>query len=136
MMGIMNSDPSINKIGHGEFGDIYCGARGDFAVNFLLGNRGGEVRGAFVREDLGEIDLIWGEDGSSGYGLAKIAEKHPEAIFQLALSVEHGKVVKTFPDRKIIIADENGQKSVIDLRYKDTKKIWLVTSYIPTNPIK
>jgi hypothetical protein len=136
MMGIMNTDPLINKVEHGEFGEIYRGLKGDFAVSFLLGKRGGEVHGAFVREDIGKIDLLWGEAGSNGYGLAKIAEKHPEAIFRLAFSVEKGKVIKTFLDRKIIIADENGQKSVIDLRYKDTKKIWLVTSYIPTNPIK
>ena len=135
-MGFMDFNPITTKIGYGEFGDIYFGPKGDVAVQFLIGCRGGEVYGAFNRADIGEIDLIWGEGGSNGYGLAKIAEKHPEAILQLASSVENGKVIKILPDRKIIIADENGQKSVIDLRYKDTKKIWLVTSYIPEGPIK
>lgn len=118
-------------IGRGEFGDIYSNIEGDEAVRFLLQIKTGEVRGAFVRPDIGKIDLIWGQSGEDGYGLAKISEKHPEAILTLSHSIETGTVVKNFPDRKIIISDENGQKSVIDLRYKDGSKTWLVTSYIP-----
>ncbi len=119
------------KIGHGEFGDIYAGIKGQAAIDFLIKIETGEVRGAFVRQDIGKIDLVWGQGGENGYGLAKISEKHPEAIARLSYCIETGITVKSFPDRKIIVSDENGQKSVIDLRYKDRSKTWLVTSYIP-----
>jgi hypothetical protein len=127
----MEPYPLAKKIGHGDFGDIYSGIVGDEAIQFLLSVRSGEVRAAFHRPDIGDIDLIWGQGGADGYGLAKIVEKHPEAIFLLSRSVEGGVVVKELPDRKIIVFYENGQKSVIDLRYKEKAKTWLVTSYIP-----
>jgi len=86
IVGGMNTKNSAKKIGHGEFGDIYSGVKGDAAIQLLLRLKAGEVRGAFVRSDIGGIDLI---------------------------------------------SDENGQKSVVGLCYKDKSKIWLVTSYIP-----
>lgn len=127
----MEDNNVVRKIGCGEFGNIYAGIKGDRAVQFLLQLQAGEIRGAFARSDIGEIDLIWGQGGEHGYGLAKIWEKHPEAIPALSRSVETGKVVESFLDRKIIISDENGQKSVVDLCYKNNSKTWLVTSYIP-----
>ena len=131
IVGGMESINTAKKIGYGEFGGIYSNIEGDEAVRFLLQIKTGEVRGAFVRPDIGEIDLVWGQSGEDGYGLAKISEKHPEAILTLSHSIATGTVVKSLPDRKIIISNENGKKSVIDLRYKDRSKTWLVTSYIP-----
>jgi hypothetical protein len=127
----MENNNTAKKVGCGEFGDIYLGIKGDVAIRFLLRIKSGEVRGAFFRLDIGEIDLVWGQDGENGYGLAKILEKHPEAISGLSLSIETGIIVESFLDRKIIISGENGQKSVVDLCYRDRRKTWLVTSYIP-----
>ncbi len=64
-------------------------AKGKEAVAKLLQERRGQVAGAFYREDLGYIDLVWGVNatdlkglrGANGkpikpYGLSKILEKH------------------------------------------------------------
>jgi hypothetical protein len=56
-----NNNNAIRKIGRGEFGDIYTGIKGDEAIQFLLQLKTGEVCGAFVRLDIGEIDLIGGQ---------------------------------------------------------------------------
>ncbi|WP_275897247.1 PBECR2 nuclease fold domain-containing protein, partial [Helicobacter suis] len=51
------------------------------AIAKLLETKEGQVAGAFYREDLGDIDLVWGEirdqkGNLQGYGLSKIVEKH------------------------------------------------------------
>ncbi|CCF81039.1 hypothetical protein HBZS_114880 [Helicobacter bizzozeronii CCUG 35545] len=55
--------------------------KGAQAVAKLLQEKRGQVAGAFYREDLGHIDLVWGkvkDKGSKaeGWGLSKILEKH------------------------------------------------------------
>ncbi len=61
----------------GPFGKIYTQFRGKprEAVTFLLAKRDGEAIGALHHKDVGEIDLVWGEEGSAhsdGFGLAKL----------------------------------------------------------------
>ncbi|WP_459177885.1 putative barnase/colicin E5 family endoribonuclease, partial [Helicobacter salomonis] len=55
--------------------------KGKEAVAKLLQERRGQVAGAFYREDLGHIDLVWGNvegkgNKATGWGLSKILEKH------------------------------------------------------------
>ncbi|WP_104753565.1 putative barnase/colicin E5 family endoribonuclease [Helicobacter salomonis] len=55
--------------------------KGSQAVAKLLQERRGQVAGAFYREDLGYIDLVWGNvegkgNKATGWGLSKILEKH------------------------------------------------------------
>ncbi len=121
----------IMEIGVGEFGPIYEGVKGKEAVDFLLAQGKGEIKDAFYHKDIGNIDLIWGKGGKDGYGLAKIAWKHPEALPSLAKSIEKSEVVDRIPDRIILIDAENNQKSIVDLQFNYSVKTWIVTSYIP-----
>ncbi|WP_459177835.1 putative barnase/colicin E5 family endoribonuclease, partial [Helicobacter baculiformis] len=57
--------------------------KGAQAVAKLLEEQRGQVAGAFYREDLGYIDLVWGNlkgegRGAKGWGLSKIFAKHLE----------------------------------------------------------
>lgn len=58
-----------------EFGTNYAEYYHDGvgAVNKLLAEKKGQVVGAFYRDDLGDIDLVWGDEK---IGLNKIIEKH------------------------------------------------------------
>ncbi|EPU6443779.1 PBECR2 nuclease fold domain-containing protein, partial [Campylobacter upsaliensis] len=58
-----------------EFGTNYAEfyRDGKGAVEKLLAEKGGQVSGAFYKEGLGEIDLVWGDEK---IGLKKIIEKH------------------------------------------------------------
>ena len=127
---------AVHKIGIGEFGIIYCGITDQDAVDFLLQAQHGEVSSALEHSVLGKIDLIWGRETIGkklGYGLAKIAQKHPEALVSLAQQISSAKIIEELPARRILIAENNGQRSIIDLQWFDKKKIWLVNSYIPLN---
>ena len=59
----------------GIFGENYAEFKGkrQEAVNHLLKTKSGQVQGAFYRQDLGDIDLVWGNDE---IGLKKIISKH------------------------------------------------------------
>ncbi|WP_096015632.1 hypothetical protein [Campylobacter lanienae] len=66
-----------------EFGTNYAEFYHDGAnaIKKLLTERQGQVAGAFEREELGDIDLVWGEfevvkGEIKGYGLGKIEAKH------------------------------------------------------------
>lgn len=83
-----------------EFGTNYAEFYhdGDRAVTKLLLEKQGQVVGAFYKEGLGDIDLVWGEitNKNKGYGLAHIIDKHPDFdIHILPQIVEKGEIKQT-----------------------------------------
>ena len=70
----------------GDFGTILKDDHHDAqgAIAKLKELKDSEAVGALHHHDIGDIDLVWGEEGDSekkyagGYGLAKILKKHPE----------------------------------------------------------
>ncbi|OGH67771.1 MAG: hypothetical protein A3C15_02825 [Candidatus Magasanikbacteria bacterium RIFCSPHIGHO2_02_FULL_50_9b] len=114
--------------GKGGFGKIYSGITGQDAVNFLLCVKSGEIRNAFQHPALGFIDLVYGEMGKTGFGLAHILEKHPEIISNLHRFVINSKIVSQLPDRTILLYEPD-IKSIISLTWHEVDKKWLVTTY-------
>ncbi|GAA9537572.1 DUF3519 domain-containing protein [Helicobacter pylori] len=73
------------------------------ALEKLLQEKNGQVAGAAFRDDLGEIDFVWGKDGKDGYGLAHILEKREKQYTRLGLSAEQIKertdeLLKSIPE--------------------------------------
>ena len=63
----------------------------------MLETKEGQVAGAFYKEELGDIDVVWGVEGSSksdGWGLAKIAKYHPEVLGKLDDLIQDLPIVK------------------------------------------
>ncbi|CUU76627.1 Uncharacterised protein [Campylobacter hyointestinalis] len=93
-----------------EFGTNYAEFYhdGSNAIQKLLVEKQGQVAGAFEKEGK-DITLVWGIEGTShsdGYGLAKIAKYHPEAIDKLDNIISKGEFYK----------DEKGR---LNIRYND-----------------
>ncbi|WQV75443.1 DUF3519 domain-containing protein [Helicobacter pylori] len=79
-----------------EWGENYSEFKGDGlgAINKLLETKKGFVAGAFYKEGLGDIDLVWGTPktkDSNGYGLAHILEKREKQYKRLGLTNEQAK---------------------------------------------
>ncbi|MGL2841098.1 DUF3519 domain-containing protein, partial [Helicobacter pylori] len=79
-----------------EWGHNYSEFKGDGlgAINKLLETKKGFVAGAFYKEGLGDIDLVWGvpkTKDSNGYGLAHILEKREKQYKRLGLTNEQAK---------------------------------------------
>ena len=68
-------DEEPKPLGSGVFGNIYNQFKGKVkeAFDFLMKHKGGDLLGVFHRKDVGDIDLVWGDENG---GLAHILNKH------------------------------------------------------------
>lgn len=122
----------------GPFGKIYTQFRGKprEAVTFLLAKRDGEAIGALHHKDVGEIDLVWGEEGSAhsdGFGLAKLAKYHPEVLFNLQEILNDMVVTKRSANR--VQLESEKYKAAVRLTWDNQKKRWLLTMFEKKNSV-
>ncbi|ECK2611106.1 DUF3519 domain-containing protein [Campylobacter coli] len=117
-----------------EFGKNYAEYYhdGKGALQKLLIEKQGQVAGAFHRKDLGDIDLVWGAEGSSrsdGYGLSKIVKYHNEVLHQIDNIINEGELKRDNKGRLNI----EYKNSIIELRDnwkgEKNKNHWIITSY-------
>lgn len=131
-----------------NYAEFYHDGKG--AINKLLVEKQGQVAGAFEREGLGDIDLVWGEVTDAikhkGYGLSHILDKRIYQYMQQGLSkeeakqkaielinklpdiIKNGEIIKKPNEAIQIITDDT--KIVLKSNYygKPTNK-WIVTAY-------
>ncbi|MBF0456208.1 MAG: N-6 DNA methylase [Magnetococcales bacterium] len=97
------------------------------------GCRKPEPRWRLNHQEVGDIDLVWGKEGSAeknyedGYGLAKIAKKHPGIAEKLPEIISQ-MTVKQKGKNKIILAS-NSHKGIVSLDWYGKEKKWLLTAY-------
>ena len=111
----------------------------------------GQVAGAFHKEDLGDIDLVWGEVKGSGkdakgFGLSKILEKHIDDFKDFVGDTKEAKLVNGINEiieNGKVVKDSNGRRTIV---YNDYFKIglkqnwkgettpnnWVITAYEDT----
>ena len=68
-------DEEPKPVESGVFGNTYNQFNGKVkeAFDFLMKHKGGDLLGVFHRKDVGDIDLVWGDENG---GLAHILHKH------------------------------------------------------------
>lgn len=140
----MSTDPAYDKSDlhctddepiteEGAFGPIfreYSGKPAE-AVAHLLKARTGEVPGALHHPSIGEIDLVWGEEGagkSNGYGLAKIAKFHPEVLDELQDYLSEMHISSESANRYRLKSDTH--EAAVSKHWHGNKKTWLLTEYL------
>ena len=78
----------------GKYGPVYRQFAGKpkEAINFLREKQNGECVAALHRNDIGDIDIVWGKVTDpvkhKGYGLAYIIDKHEVGINKLGFNIE------------------------------------------------
>ena len=105
--------------------------QGQKAVDFIAKNKGGQVKGAFNRSDIGDIDIVWGEVTDpvkhTGYGISHIIDKHGDDFKGLGEAIQKGEI-KEETDNNIRI--EYGSFRVILRKHWNQKnKTWIVSGY-------
>ncbi|MGL2352672.1 DUF3519 domain-containing protein, partial [Helicobacter pylori] len=135
-----------------EWGHHYSEFKGDGlgAINKLLETKKGFVAGAFYKEGLGDIDLVWGTPktkDSVGYGLAHIIERRTANKINQGASEAEAKeyafnIVKSIPEvlekgtkgtdslGRVFVDYDNkrvGLNNIWDK--KDLENHWVVSSY-------
>ncbi|UOS63161.1 DUF3519 domain-containing protein [Helicobacter pylori] len=128
-----------------EWGHNYSEFKNDGlgAINKLLETKKGFVAGAFYKEGLGDIDLVW---GNKDYGLEHILKRQEEQALNNGINEQQAKeyamsVVKTIPEviEKGVKVERNGRMAIeyqnIRVGLKDNWKgeklpnHWVITGY-------
>ena len=122
----------IKPVGVGAFGNIYNQFRGNAkaAIEFLKNVRGGEAVGALHHKDIGDIDLVWGKEGtghSDGYGLSKLVKYHPEVLDNLQEILNDMSVVSRSKNR--VNLESETHKAGVRLTWDGERKSWLLTAF-------
>lgn len=122
----------IKPVGVGAFGNIYNQFRGNAkaAIEFLKKVRDGEAVGALHHKDIGDIDLVWGKEGtghSDGYGLSKLVKYHPEVLDNLQEILNDMRVVSSSKNR--VNLESETHKAGVRLTWDGERKSWLLTAF-------
>lgn len=122
----------IKPVGVGAFGNIYNQFRGNAkdAIEFLKKVRGGEAVGALHHKDIGDVDLVWGKEGtghSDGYGLSKLVKYHPEVLDNLQEILNDMRVVSSSKNR--VNLESKTHKAGVRLTWDGERKSWLLTAF-------
>lgn len=126
-----HSDGSIDDIS-ALLGQEFTGVKGQDAINKLLQERKGHVKGAFHRDDIGDIDLLWGNDA---LGLQHILMRRAEQgintedfLSNLCEVIEKG-VFKQRNERGNFEFWYQGKMAVIAPEYHGNKITYMLTAY-------
>lgn len=122
-------------IGTGAFGNIYNQFKGKVkeAFSFLMSHKSGDLLGVFHRDDVGDIDLVWGNEKM---GLAHILGKHvgegkdfetpDDAIAMIENVINSGRVFQDNENRYTLMLDGVGVG--IRKSFDGERKNWVVTA--------
>lgn len=120
-------------IGTNKFGNVYQWVTGKAkeAAQFLRQHKNSYLKGVFHRDDIGDIDLVWGNDKA---GLQHIIRRHieeqtdfdsiNEAIEAINNTIQNGRIVSE-NDSQCTIDDGTHRVAIA----KDETGNWIVTAY-------
>ena len=113
-------------------GEEIQGVKGQEAVNKLIEKQVGHVKNAFIREDIGNIALIWGDNAR---GLCHILERRKQQgintkdfISNLSDVIEKGQFIKTNDKGRYEIF-LNGKMAVIEPEITNGRLTFLLTAF-------
>lgn len=113
-------------------GEEFKGVKGQAAVSKLLAEKRGHVKGAFHRDDIGDINLVWGNDF---VGLKHIVQQREKQginvqVFMQELSqvIEKGSFYQK-NDRGNFEFLHDGKMAIIAPEYHGNKLTFVLTAY-------
>lgn len=124
--------PKMGQPEVGPFGPVLTQYRGDAqgAIKALTELQNGEAVAALNHPEIGDIDLVWGKEGtreSNGFGLAKLVKWHPEVLDDLQGVVSSLAVVERTENRVQLESDKH--KAAVRLEWDKQAKHWLLTAF-------
>jgi hypothetical protein len=124
-----------------DFGQVFTQFKGKpkQAIKHLLKVKQGEAVSALYREDIGYIDIVWGENDpktNKGFGLKHIIEKHGKEIEQLGFKVEDfipivvlSGIKTDAKEKEKILLESQMFRVVIMQEWKGKKKTFILTAF-------
>ncbi|WP_152513822.1 PBECR2 nuclease fold domain-containing protein [Treponema pedis] len=108
--------------------------KGQEAVNFIVKQKGGQVKGAFTRPEIGDIDVVWGKvtnaEKHTGYGLSHIIDKHGmDAVNKIGEVIKMGDVIHPENNPERIAIESNNFHVGLRQQWGGKKKTWIITGF-------
>ena len=113
-------------------GEEFKGYKGQAAVDKLMKEKRGHVKGAFHREDIGDIDLLWGNDSLGLQHIVKRRQEQkiePEKFLQDIAEIIQSGSFREKNDRGNFEFMKNGKVAVISPELWGNKIIFLLTAF-------
>lgn len=118
------------------FGEEFSGVKGAEAVEKLLSEKRGHVKGAFSRPELGSVDLVWGDERG---GLLHSMQKRDKLLKEGVGTISGEDMARKIPeimDNGTFDIDDEGRMGVdfdnyhvaIRPTYYEKKVNWIVTA--------
>lgn len=124
-----------NNNNNNSLGPEYKGYKGKKAIDKLMKEKKGYIKGAFHRKDIGDIDLVW---GNNKMGLKHIIKRRKETgqnleevLNDMTDVIEKGKLVdseRKDRNKKYTIEDQKN-KYVIGTKLHKNKRNFILTAY-------
>lgn len=116
----------------GVFGPIYTQFKYKpaKAIAWLKKKKTGEAKAALFHPEIGDIDIVYGTEGTSksnGFGLAKLIKYHPEVLRGTQTILNAMKVVSKTNNR--VRLESNLYEGAVSLLYFENEKTWLLTLF-------
>ena len=137
-----NKSSEPKPIGHSTFGSVYNQFKGKVlqAVKFLVNHESGDLLGVFHRNDIGDIDMVWGDEGG---GLCHILNKHindkdfptvKDLVSRIEDIINKGEVDKRHSNADKLVLVKDGylvtiRRNVREKGIKIADKNWVLTAY-------
>ncbi len=113
-------------------GEEFKGVKGQAAIDKLLREKRGHVKGAFHRDDIGDIDLLWGNDFLGLQHILKRREEQGidvhEFLKGLSEVIESGEFKKK-NERGNFEFWKSGKMVIIAPEYHGHKMTYVLTAY-------
>lgn len=114
------------------YGEEFKGYKGQAAIDKLLKEQRGHVKGAFHRDDIGDIDLLWGTETLGLKHIIMQREKQginiSDFLHELSNVVNEGRYRKKTPRGDFEFL-KDGKLAVITASYCNNKIQFLLTAY-------
>ncbi len=112
-------------------GKEFTGVKGQAAVDKLMQEKQGHVKGAFTRKDIGDIDLVWGNES---IGLSHIIKRRKETGQDLESLLENVSDVIEMGELKIgtngrFNIQYNGRVAIVKPQFDNEKLQFLLTAF-------
>lgn len=117
------------------YGEEFKGYKGQAAIDKLLKEQRGHVKGAFHRDDMGDIDLLWGNDYLGLQHIIKHREEQginaQQFLSDIAEVVESGSFLKMGGNGTFEFWYK-GKSVIISPEYQGNKVTYLLTAFKKT----
>lgn len=114
------------------YGEALSSAKGQDAVNLLLKEQRGHIKGAFTRNDIGDVDLVWGDEK---IGLSHIIKQREnqginpkEFLSDLDEVIANGSLRFNSNTKRFEIS-LNGKTAIISPEFKGEKAQFVLTAF-------